>query len=191
MNHFDILGRSIADPVVETYLAQHEKLDPIDFRKNAKIGFFGGFDSGFGLQVESLAAYSAQFEELRSRSLSDDEERIVTRLSFTGPDALRAVQRAYRSALPFGLTFGDSSAVVADKLGTGPVQETKSGTLPEYSAERFDHSHAVGNMIVIAKYDAALLLMAIYLIACRPHHAQGQAQKSVFSQPEDHVWQYR
>jgi hypothetical protein len=164
MNHFDILGRSIADPVVVSYLAQHEKLDPIDFRTNAEIGFFGGFDSGFGLQVESLPAYSAQFEEVRSRSLSDDEERIVTRLSFTGPDAIRAVQRAYRSPLPFGLSFGDSSEVVAEKLGTGPFQETKSSTLPEYSAERFDHSHAVGNMVVVAKYDAALMLMAIYLM---------------------------
>ncbi|MFB9952874.1 hypothetical protein ACFFP0_28860 [Rhizobium puerariae] len=78
MNHFDILGRSIADPVVEFYLAKHEKLDPTDFRTNAEMGFFGGFDSGFGLQVESLSAYSAQFEEVRSRSLPDDEERIVS-----------------------------------------------------------------------------------------------------------------
>lgn len=164
MNHFDILGRSIADPVVESYLAEHEKLDPADFRTNAEIGFFGGFDSGFGLQVDSLSAYSAQFEEVRSRSLPDDEERIVSRLSFAGLDANRAVQHAYPAALPFGLTFGDSSDVVAEKLGTGPFREAKSGTLPEYSAERFDHSHTVGNMVVIAKYDADLQLMAVYLM---------------------------
>ncbi|MBP2509142.1 hypothetical protein J2855_002788 [Agrobacterium tumefaciens] len=164
MNHFNILGRSIADPVVESYLAEHEKLDPTDFRTNAEMGFFGGFDSGFGLQVESFSAYSAEFEDVRSRHLPDDEERIVSRLSFTGLDAIRAVQRAYMSALPFGLTFGDCSDVVAQKLGTGPFQEIKSSTLPEYSDERFDHSHAVGNLVVIAKYDAGLLLMAVYLM---------------------------
>lgn len=164
MNHFDILGRSIADPVVESYLAHHEKLDPTNFRTNAEMGFFGGFDSGFGLQVESLSAFSAQFEEVRSRSLPDDEERIVSRLSFSGLDAIRAVQRAYPAALPFGLTFGDSSDVVAEKLGTGPLRKAKSSTLPEYSAERFDHSHTVGNMVVIAKYDADLQLMAVYLM---------------------------
>jgi len=164
MNHSDILGRSIADPVVSAYLAHQEKLDPIDFRTNAEMGFFGGFDSGFGLTAESLSAYSAQFEEVRSRNLPDDEEWIVARLSFTGPDAIRAVQRAYPSALPFGLTFGDSSGVVAEKLGAGPFREDKSSTLPEYSAARFDHSHAVGNMVVIAKYDAELRLMAVYLM---------------------------
>lgn len=164
MNHFDILGRSIADPLVESYLAHHEKLDPTNFRTNAEMGFFGGFDSGFGLQVESLSAFSAQFEEVRSRSLPDDEERIVSRLSFSGLDAIRAVQRAYPAALPFGLTFGDSSDVVAEKLGTGPLRKAKSSTLPEYSAERFDHSHTVGNMVVIAKYDADLQLMAAYLM---------------------------
>ncbi|TKV70488.1 hypothetical protein [Rhizobium sp. AU243] len=164
MNHFDILGRSIADPVVKSYLAHHEKLDPIDFRTNAEMGFFGGFDSGFGLQAESLSAYSAEFEEVRSRHLPDDEERIVSRLSFTGPDTIRAVQRAYMSALPFGLMFGDSSDVVAEKLGTGPFREGKSSTLPEYSAERFDHSYAVGDMVVISKYDADLRLMAVYLM---------------------------
>lgn len=164
MNHCDILGRSIADPIVKPYLAYHEKLDLIDFRTNAELGFFGGFDSGFGLQVESLSAYSAQFEEVRSRSLSDDEERIVVRVSFTGPDAIRAVQRAYLSALPFGLTFGDSSAIVAEKLGAGPFRKGKSGTLPEYSAVRFDYSYVVGNMVVIAKYDADLRLMAVYLM---------------------------
>lgn len=164
MDHFDILGRSIADPVVEFYLAHHEKLDPIDFRTNAEMGFFGGFDSGFGLQVESLSAYIAEFEEVRSRRLSDGEERIVSRLSFTGPDAIRAVQRAYSSALPFGLTFGDSSDIVAEKLGTGPFREGKSSTLPEYSAERFVHSYAVGNIVAIAKYDSDLRLMAVYLM---------------------------
>jgi hypothetical protein len=164
MNHSDMLGRSIADPVVRSYLAHHEKLDPVDFRTHAEMGFFGGFDSGFSLQVESLPAYSAQFDEVRSRHLPDDEERIVARLSFTGPDAIRAEQRAYLSALPFGLTFGDSSDVVAEKLGAAPIREGKSSTLPEYSAERFDHSHAVGNMVVVAKYDAGLLLMAVYLL---------------------------
>ncbi len=164
MNHSDILGRSIADPIVGSYMAEHEKLDPIDFHTNAEIGFFGGFDSGFGLQVESLSAYSAEFEEVRSRHLPDDEERIVSRLSFTGLDAIRAVQRSYMSALPFGLTFGDSSDVVAEKLGAGPFREGKSSSLPEYSAERFDHAHAVGNMIVIVKYDANLRLMAVYLM---------------------------
>ncbi|MFK3781409.1 hypothetical protein [Agrobacterium sp. NPDC089420] len=164
MNHFDILGRSIADPVVESYLAYHERLDPIDFRTNAEIGFFGGFDSGFGLQVESLSAYSTEFEEVRSRHLPDGEERIVSRLSFAGLDTIRALQRAYLSALPFDLTFGDSSDVVAEKLGTGPFREGKSSTLPEYSAERFDHSYAFGNLVVIAKYDADLRLMAVYLM---------------------------
>lgn len=163
MNHSDILGRSIADPVVKSYLADHENLDPVDFHANAEIGFFGGFDSGFGLQVESLSAHDAEFEDIRSRHLPDDEERIVSRLSFTGPDAIRPVQRAYRSALPFGLTFGDSSDVVAEKLGTRPFREDKSGTLPDYSAARFDHSHAVGDLVVIAKYDADLRLMAVYL----------------------------
>jgi hypothetical protein len=180
MNHFDILGRSIADPVVESYLAEHEKLDSTDFRTNAEMGFFGGFDSGFGLQVESLSAYSAQFEEVRSRSLPDDEERIVSRLSFTGLDAIRAVQRAYPAALPFGLTFGDSSDVVAEKLGTGPFREAKSSTLPEYSAERFDHSHTVGNMVVIAKYDADLRLMAVYLMPADRTMVRGRRQKASF-----------
>ncbi|MCK4207130.1 hypothetical protein J3U99_20380 [Brucella pituitosa] len=164
MNHFDILGRSIADPVVESYLDEHEKLDPTDFRTNAEMGFFGDFDSGFSLQVESLSAYSAEFQEVRSRCLPDDEERIVSRLSFTGLDAIRVLQRAYMAALPFGLTFGDSSDVVAEKLRTGPFREAKSSTLPEYSAERFDHSHTVDNMVVIAKYDADLKLMAVYLM---------------------------
>ncbi|OIS92564.1 hypothetical protein [Brucella cytisi] len=185
MNHSDILGRSIADPVVRSYLAHHEKLDPLDFRTNAEMGFFGGFDSGFGLHAESLSAYSAQFEEVRSRSLPDDEEWIVARLSFTGPDAIRAAQRAYPSALPFGLTFGDSSDVVAEKLGAGPFREGKSGTLPEYSAARFDHSHAVGNMVVIAKYDAGLLLMAVYLM--HADRTMLQAKRRTASLPKQKI----
>lgn len=67
------------------------------------------------------------------------------------------------SALPFGLTFGDSSDVVAETRG-GSVSGGKSSSLPEYSAERFDHAHAVGNMVVIVKYDANLRLMAVYLM---------------------------
>lgn len=164
MNHYDILGRSIADPIVVSYLADHEKLDPIDFRTNVEMGFFGGFDSGFGLQVESLTAYGAEFEEVRSRHLPDAKERIVSRLSFTGLDAIRVVQRSYKGALPFGLTFADSSDVVAKKLGAGPFREDKSSTLPNYSAERFVHSHAVENLVVIARYDEDLRLMAVYLM---------------------------
>ncbi|MFD1703414.1 hypothetical protein ACFSCV_10400 [Methylopila henanensis] len=161
-------------------MADHEKLDPIDFRANAEIGFFGGFDSGFSLQVESLSAYSAEFEEVRSRRLPDDEERIVSRLSFTGLDAMRAVQRSYMSALPFDLTFGDSSEVVAEKLGAGPFRKGKSSTLPEYSAERFEHSHAVGDMVVIAKYDADLRLMAVYLMQADRAMLKAKRRKASF-----------
>ncbi|WP_117194081.1 hypothetical protein [Rhizobium terrae] len=164
MDHFDILGRSIADPVVVSYLADHEKLDSVDFHKNSEIGFFGGFDSGFGLTVESLLSYETHFEGVRSRNLPDDEEMIVTRLSFTGPDAIRSVQRPYQATLPFGLVFGDSSDVVSVKLGAGPFREGKSSSLPEYSTERFVHSHAVGDMVVIAKYDADLRVVAVYLM---------------------------
>ncbi|MGN7774127.1 hypothetical protein [Phyllobacterium sp. 22552] len=119
-------------------LAHHEKLNPIDFRITAEMGFFGGFDSGFGLQVESLSAYSAQFEEVRSRNLPDDE-RIVAGCSLAS-DAIRTVQCAYLSALTFGLTFGESSAIVAAKLGVGPFRKGKGSSFPEYSAERFDYS---------------------------------------------------
>ncbi|WP_105436561.1 hypothetical protein [Neorhizobium tomejilense] len=177
MNHLDIPGRSIADPVVVSYLADHEKLDAFDFRKNAEIGFFGGFDSGFGLTAESLLTYKAHFEEVRSRGLPDDGEMIVTRLSFTGPDTIRSVQRAYRAMPPFGLVFGDSSDVVSVKLGAGPFRKAKSSSLPEYSAERFVHSHAVGDMVVIAKYDADWRLMAVYLMQADRNQLQGKRGK--------------
>lgn len=168
MNHSDILGRSIADPAVVDYLAQQESLDAAEFRKHAEIGFYGGFDSGFGLSVEPLESYRSQFGEARSRGLPDEEERIVSRLSFTGPDALRAVQRGYRAALPLGLEFGDGSDIVAGKLGSAPIREDGSSSLPDYSAERFVHSHvvadAIGELQVIAKYDGDLRLMAVYLL---------------------------
>ncbi|MNE51234.1 hypothetical protein D3C87_1511680 [compost metagenome] len=89
------------------------------------------------------------------------------------------MQRAYPSALPFGLTFGDSSDAVAGKLGAGPFREGKSSTLPEYSAERFDHSHAVGNMVVIAKYDADWRLMAVYLMQADRTMLKAKRRKAV------------
>ncbi|WP_132536600.1 hypothetical protein [Rhizobium sp. PP-F2F-G48] len=185
MNHSEIPGRSIADPIVVSYLAHHEKLDAIDFRTNVDIGFFGGFDSGFGLQVESLPAYAAEFADVRSRHLPDDEERIVSRLSFTGLDAIRVVQRSYKGALPFGLTFGDSADVVAEKLGAGAFREDKSSTLPDHSAERFVHSHAVGNLVVIAKYDTNLRLMAVYLMQADRTMVKAKRRKATL--PEQRI----
>lgn len=164
MNHADILGRSIADPVAKAYLADHERLDPVDFRTNAGIGFFGGPHSGFGLHAESLGAYNSQFGEARSRHLPDDGEMIVVQLFFTGADAINAAQRAYSSGLPFELSFGDGAEVVAKKLGATPSREQKSATLPDYSAERFVSSYAVDDLNVIVKYDAERRLMAVYLL---------------------------
>lgn len=164
MNHTDIIGRSIADPLVVSYLAEHERLDPIDFRKYAEIEHFGGPNSGFNLRSDPLRAYQAQFESIRSRCLPDDEEMIVAQLSFTGPDAINVAQRAYPLALPFGLTFGDSADNVANALGAGPFRKDASATLPDYSAERFVFWYVVDRLHVIAKFDGAYRLMAVYLL---------------------------
>lgn len=164
MDHPDILGRSIADPVVASYLADHEQLDPVDFRKYTEIGSFGGQNSGFNLRSDPLRVYLSQYEEIRSRNLPDDEEMIVAQLSFTGPDTINNQQRAYTSELPLGLAFGDSADIVAKKLKVPPFQEDKSATLPEYSAERFVFWYAVDRLRVIAKYDGDHRLMAVYLL---------------------------
>ncbi|MBN6151952.1 hypothetical protein JR065_16530 [Xanthomonas sp. AmX2] len=164
MHHTHILGRSIADPVVASYLAEHERLDPADFRHNAELGFFGGPNSGFGLHAEPLQAYLAQYEQLRSRALPDDQEMIVVQLFFTGPDAVNQAQRAYAAALPFGLAFGDDADVVSQKLGAAPFRQDKSATLPEYSAERSVYSYSIDGLQVIAKYDGGHRLMAVYLL---------------------------
>ncbi|MFD9899356.1 hypothetical protein [Mesorhizobium sp. NPDC059025] len=163
MNHIDMLGRSIADPVVASYLADHELLDPTDFRKYTEIGSFGGPNSGFNLRSDPLRVYLSQYEEIRSRNLPDDEEMIVTQLSFTGPDTINNQQRAYTSILPLRLAFGDSTDIVAKKLDVLPFREEKSTTLPDYSAERFVFWYAVDRLHVIAKYDGGHRLMAVYL----------------------------
>ncbi|CAM5468331.1 hypothetical protein MAUB1S_07870 [Mycolicibacterium aubagnense] len=164
MKHTDMLGRSIADPVVASYLADHELLDPTDFRKYTEIGSFGGPNSGFNLRSDPLRVYLSQYEEIRSRNLPDDEEMIVTQLSFTGPDTINNQQRAYTSVLPLGLAFGDSTDIVAKKLDVLPFREEKSATLPDYSAERFVFWYAVDRLHVIAKYDGGHRLMAVYLL---------------------------
>jgi len=163
MNHIDMLGRSIADPVVVAYLADHELLDPTDFRKYTEIGSFGGPNSGFNLRSDPLRVYLSQYEEIRSRNLPDDEEMIVTQLSFTGPDTINNQQRAYTSILPLRLAYGDSTDIVAKKLDVLPFREEKSTTLPDYSAERFVFWYAVDRLHVIAKYDGEHRLMAVYL----------------------------
>lgn len=163
MKHTDMLGRSIADPVVASYLADHELLDPTDFRKYTEIGSFGGPNSGFNLRSDPLRVYLSQYEEIRSRNLPDDEEMIVTQLSFTGPDTINNQQRAYTSILPLRLAFGDSTDIVAKKLDVLPFREEKSATLPDYSAERFVFWYAVDRLHVIAKYDGEHRLMAVYL----------------------------
>lgn len=164
MNHTDVLGRSIADPAVASYLAEHERLDPADFRHNAELGFFGGPNSGFGLHAEPLQAYLSQYEQLRSRALPDDREMIVVQLFFTGPDAINKAQRAYAAALPFGLAFGDDTDTVSRKLGAAAFRQDKSATLPEYSAERSVCAYSIGGLQVIAKYDGDHRLMAVYLL---------------------------
>lgn len=164
MDHLNILGRSIADPLVTAYLDAQERLDPVDFRQNAEWGVYGRPDSGFSLSAEPLSAYYEMFEQVKSRGLPDDKEMIVGRLDFNGTDALNAKQRPYLQALPFGLQFGDSADDVANKLGTTPHQQHKSSTLPEYSAVRFVYSYIVGSLQVIAKYDAHHQLMIVYLL---------------------------
>lgn len=44
------------------------------------------------------------------------------------------------------LVFGDSTDVVSGKLGAAPFRRERSATLPEFSAERFVSSYAIGNL---------------------------------------------
>ncbi|OJY04410.1 MAG: hypothetical protein BGP04_03145 [Rhizobiales bacterium 62-17] len=175
MNHADMLGRSIADPLVVAYLTDHEKLDPVDFRKYVEVGSFGGPNSGFSLHAEPVQSYLSQFGEIRSRNLPDDQEMIVSQLFFTGPDRINGKQHAYSLTLPFHLKFGDGADDVAKALGTAPFRKDKSATLPDYSAERFVFSYAVDRLQVIAKYDGDHQLMAVYLL--QQDKTARQAQK--------------
>jgi hypothetical protein len=164
MNHIDILGRSIADPLVAAYLADHERLDATDFHKYAEIGTFGAPNSGFNLRSDPLRVYLSQFEKVRSRNLPDDQEMIVAQLSFSGTDAINAQQRVYSRALPFGLVFGDTAESVTKTLGATPSRKDLSTTLPDYSAERFVFSYVVDHLQVIAKFDGTHRLMAVYIL---------------------------
>jgi hypothetical protein len=187
VDHRDMLGRSIADPLVVSYLAFHEKLDPADFRENADMGFYGGDHNGFGLSADALCSYTSNYEQVRSRYLPDDQERIVTQICFTGLDTIMMEQRSYVLPLPLGLAFGDGADVVSRKLGTEPTRQGKGTTPPDFSAERFVWWYEVDGLEVIAKFDVNLALMAVYLLPINRGAIQAKKRRASLQKESENI----
>jgi hypothetical protein len=103
---------------------------------------------------------------------------IVVQLSFSGADAINTQQGAYSRALPFGLLFGDRAESVTKMLGASPSRRDPSMTLPDHSAERFVFKYVVDHLQVIAKFDGAHRLIAVYksgrATQCLHRHNQAQ-----------------
>ncbi|UXN06227.1 hypothetical protein [Bartonella sp. HY761] len=167
VNHQDMLGRSAEDPVFKTYMEQQRKLYPLrPVPKDAPAWETQDFDTGFNVSMEEYDLFNYSHGEPKSRFSTNDDEKIVLYIEFGDSDSLRTEQRPYKHPLPFGLRFGDTPQIVAQKLNTKPGMQTKSSWLPGVSDEKYSISYRVGNLNVIATYtgEEKLIRLTITLL---------------------------